>query len=299
MHDVMFDFSKSRLLIASVYTAVMVFFLAEKLWLDYCYHVVKGIALPDRTVAKHMFQIIPLVGFVIWFSFAYGHGSPNAPPFSAVVNEMFFIGFTLYIGWSVGLFEHTPLTDFVKHVTVFVLLVGLFHALVLLTAARLPQSQIYAAAYSDWLIGSVVLAMVCVGFNRAVRECLGLISRERIWEMKDYINWWKDMLIYIVIGVVLLQGVLRIVLILESEQAGAVTHGAKQVLFAVFALGCLGGILVLGGVGDLGYLNSAEFAGMVRPRQELIRLHIYLRDSLLVVFAIGNGAWLFHRLFAR
>jgi len=292
MSESFFELTRSRVIIAVIYTVAVGFLLAEKLWADYCYHIKQVLSWPDWQLVRTLLWTLPLAVLLVWFSFVYGHGQPSALPFSAVLVEVFFIALVLYTAWSVGLLRHRmPFKEFLFHAGIFVIIVGLFSLVICMTVKPMPH-------FADWMIGCLVLALACFGYYRAVSDCLGLSdSAVPVWHLRDFINFYKDMLIYVVIGAVLLQGALRITLVVEQEGSD-MSLVVRAIFFAVYAVGCLVGVGVLAGAGDLMFMAGGEFSSMAPARQELVRFHIYLRDGFLVLFALGNSAWLYLKLFA-
>jgi len=288
MEEPLFVLTRPRIVVATIYTAFIGFLLAEKFWEDYCYHVKNALAWPD---SHFIYNLLPLLLalILIWFSFVYGRGKLPISS-SSIPTEAFFTALVLYTGWSVGLFHNEPLWEFIKSMVIFVAIVGLFGMVFRTTAKSIPN-------FADWMIGCIVLAIACFGYYRAVSDCLGLPQHSPvIWHLKDFINFWKDILVYVIIGAVLLQGVLRITLVID-EKGTDIPLVVRAIFFGVYAIGCLIVVAVLAGAGDLMYLNSGEFKTMSPSRQELVRFHIYLRDVFILVFAIGNSAWLYFKLF--
>ena len=291
MSESFFELTKPRVITALIYTAIVGFLLAEKLWAEYCYHIKEALSWPDRQLARTLLWTLPLALLLVWFSFVYGRGQPPALPFSAVLVEVFFMAMVLYTAWSVGLLHgRMPFKEFLLHAGIFVIIVGLISLVNCTIAKPMPH-------YGDWIIGCLVLALACFGYCRAPSDCLGLSHGAiPVWHLREFINFYKDMLVYAVIGGVLLQGVLRITLVVELE-GFAMPLVVRAIFFAVYAVGCLVGVGVLAGAGDLMYMAGGEFSSMAPARQELVRFHIYLRDGFLVLFALGNSAWLYLKLF--
>ena len=292
MQESLFVLTRSRIIIATVYTAVVGFLLAEKFWADYCYHVKNTLTWPDSRLALNLLWTLPLALLLLWFSFVYGRGKPPISSLSAILVEIFFTAMVLYTAWSVGLLHEMPFKEFLRDATIFVAIVGLFSLVFSMTAKSIPY-------FSDWIIGCIVLALACFGYYRAVSDCLGLPQHTPVvWQLEDFINYWKDILVYVIISAVLLQGVLRITLAID-EKGPDIPLVVRAIFFGVYVIGCLVCIAVLAGAGDLMYLNSGKFKAMTSPLQELVRFHIYLRGTFLLVFAIGNSAWLYFKLFVK
>jgi hypothetical protein len=292
MKESLFVLTKSRVTIAIIYTAIVGFLLAEKFWADYCYHVTKALMWPDAYLAKNLLWPLLLTLLLLWFSFVYGRGKPPILSFSAILNEMFFTAMILYTAWSVGLLKKQPFVEFLQAMAIFVAIVGVFRLIFRMTARATPH-------FAEWMIGCIILALACFGYYRAVSNCLGLPQHTPVaWRLEDFINYWKDIFIYVAIGAFFLQGVLRITLAID-EKGSETPRTQRVILFAVYIIACLLVIGVLGGAGDLIYLGSGEFYAMTPPLQELVRFHIYFRGTFLIVSAFGNGAWLYFKLFVK
>ena len=292
MQDSLFVLTRSRVIVATVYTALVGFLLAEKFWADYCYHVKNALTWPDSGLAWNLLWTLPLALLLLWFSFVYGRGEPPISSLAAILVEIFFTALVLYTAWSVGLLHKMPFKEFLIDAAIFVAIMGLFSLVFRMTAKSVPH-------FADWMIGCIVLALACFGYYRAVSDCLGLSQHTpAVWQLKDFINYWKDILLYVIIGAVLLQGVLRITLAIDENGSG-IPLVVRAIFFGVYVIGCLVCVAVLAGAGDLMYLNSGEFNAMNPLRQKLVMFHIYLRDTVLLVFAIGNSVWLYFKLFVR
>jgi len=180
MEGSLFILTKPRVIIAIVYAGIMGFLLAEKFWLDYCYHIKKGLAWPDARLGLHLLGTLPLAILLIWFSFVYGRGAPVTSSSSTVVVELFFTAMTLYVAWTVGLFREMPFFNFLKHAAVFIVLVGLLNLVIGLTAKSVPH-------FTDWIVACLVLTLACFGYYRAFSDCLGLSHQPvPLWQIKDF-----------------------------------------------------------------------------------------------------------------
>nr|MBN2277260.1 hypothetical protein [candidate division Zixibacteria bacterium] len=289
------DTSKSRLVVSIVYAVLIGFLLLEKFLAEYYFHKVDHFSWPTYKMMLPLALILPSAIAIVFFSFIYGVGSISKPPKEEVKVEIVYTLVTLYLAYVVGIFQELPFASFLEHTLVFLFLVLCLHLLYRYTIRRIHDK--YAGLLSDWVVACFLLALACFGFYRAVHTYVGPSPvLPSLWQLNAFLEYWKDIILYTLLGCALLQGMYRLMLFIEGDTAHNYPRGTRVTIVGCYFTVVVISIVLFFGVGDLLYLGSARYGQFNTYQQEVVRTHIYLRDFTLLFFIVLNSAWVMYRL---
>lgn len=289
------DTTGPRLKVSATYTLLIGFLLFEKFLSEYYFHKVDRFDWPTADVMVPLVLILPSALAIVFFSFIYGVGSISKPTKEEVKIEIVYTLVTLYLAYVVGIFQELPFVSFLEHILIFLLLVLGLHLLYRRTIKSIKDK--YAGLLSDWAVACFLLSLACFGFYRAVHTYVGPDpGLPSLFQLGTFLDYWKDIIIYTLLGCGLLQGMYRVILFIEGETAYKYSRGIRMIIVGCYFTTVIASIVLFFGVGDLLYLGTAKFTELSLYRQEVVRTHIFIRDFTLLVFIILNSAWVVYRL---
>jgi hypothetical protein len=292
----------------------MTFLLAERYMADYYYHYAPVPAIPPFDIIQLLAGTVLLATIIIFIGFKYDQGGVDEPSKGEITTEFVYTAVAIYLAYVVGVLGSMPFFDFIIHVAAYFVLLLLLHLLHRLVIRRLDV--LYGHVVSNWVLGSALLALACFGFYRAVAPIVRLdVEFPSIVEIDQFYEFWKDVILYVVLGSALLHGGYRGLIFLESERAPGLSLNSRIHVFSWYLAVVVLSVVLLFGFGDMTHLNTLDdyiTAGSAHAlktgfdttnpyiaqfRHHVVKTHIYVRDMTLLVFALINSAWVFFRLF--
>lgn len=309
-------FGQPRNRVSLAYTLLMMFLLTERFLADYYYHRVKFFSFPSAHVLELLAGTILLAGIIIFISLRYGRGKTEVPPRENINVEVIFTAVAIYLAYVIGLIGHMPFYDFMGHLIAYFAILLFLHLLYKAIKQRIKSD--YVDLFSDFIIGSSLFALACFGFYRAAAPMVKPNDEfPRLAEFNQFWEFWKDIIIYTLLGWILLQGVYRLLLYFEGINAPKLKINSRIQIFGWYMIIIVIAVVILFGLGDMlhlqhlqKHLSIAKTDEGVRitvfqttdydlavHRHNAVRVHIYIRDLVLIAFALINSIWVFYRLF--